>query len=309
MPRVSILVPVYNRENFLAECVQSALAQTFSDLEVIVVDNASVDGTWGVCQSLAATDSRVHIFRNDTNVGPVRNWLRCVEEASGDYVKFLFSDDLMFPEFLKETVSRLDDNSVAFVSTAAVIGEELERGEITYASHDNETLSSKTYFGRLAHGCPPVPVSPGAGIFRIADVRKNLLLNMPGVEHDFTRNGAGPDVLLYALTAKEYDSVVMLNRPLVFFRAHAGSFSVVNEENSVTEGYRIALGWFFKKHSTLKNWAFWLAKIWMVKSKNSRAVLNPIGIAKRYSGSGDFSEVTTVIVAAFQLVIKKLRSR
>ena len=61
----------------LADCLKSALAQTCGDLEVVVVDNASTDGTWEVCREFAPVDSRVRIFRNPENIGPVRNWQRC----------------------------------------------------------------------------------------------------------------------------------------------------------------------------------------------------------------------------------------
>jgi len=76
MPKVSILIPVFNRKDYIAECIQSALDQTFTDFEVVVVDNASEDGTWEICQQFAANDQRVRIFQNDTNIGPVRNWRR-----------------------------------------------------------------------------------------------------------------------------------------------------------------------------------------------------------------------------------------
>ena len=78
-PRVSILIPVYNREALIGECIQSALFQTFTDFEVIIVDNASTDNTWGICQRFAEQDKRVRVFRNEKNIGPVRNWRRCVD--------------------------------------------------------------------------------------------------------------------------------------------------------------------------------------------------------------------------------------
>ena len=61
---VSILVPVFNREELIGDCIQSALDQTFDDLEVVVVDNASTDGTWDVCRTYGEKDSRV-LYRWD----------------------------------------------------------------------------------------------------------------------------------------------------------------------------------------------------------------------------------------------------
>ncbi len=67
MPVASILIPVFNREELVQRAIQSALAQTLSDIEVIVVDNASTDSTWEVVQGLAGTDRRIHAYRNETN--------------------------------------------------------------------------------------------------------------------------------------------------------------------------------------------------------------------------------------------------
>src|SRR5437879_4126737 len=99
VPLVSILIPLYNREQLLGPCIQSALDQTVRGFEVVIVDNASTDGTWQVCQAFAAKDSRVRIFRDPVNIGPVRNLQRCIQEARGQYGKILFSDDLIKPTF------------------------------------------------------------------------------------------------------------------------------------------------------------------------------------------------------------------
>jgi len=307
MLMVSILIPVFNRKEFIADCIQSALSQTFNDFEVIVVDNASDDGTWEICQSFAAMDSRVRVFRNSSNVGPVRNWVRCIDEARGHYIKFLFSDDLIMPEFLAETVPILSDNTVALVSTAALIGKVPAAAKVNYAGYQYKNIPSRKYLEWLALGRPSVPVSPGTALFRSSDVRKNLRLKLP-IEslHDFTKNGAGPDVLLFALTANHYTSVVMLNQPLVFFREHSGSFSVANVENSVTEGYWLALAWYFKTHSTNKSWSLWVARIWLSQLRSCRTYISLMAHLKRYSGKGNFFEFLSVTAAVMYLLFNKL---
>ena len=80
-PKVSILIPVFNRKSYISDCIQSALDQTISSIEIIIVDNASNDGTWEICQEYANRDQRIRIFRNDTNIGPVRNWKKCLDPA------------------------------------------------------------------------------------------------------------------------------------------------------------------------------------------------------------------------------------
>lgn len=307
-PKVSILIPVFNRKNFISACIQSALDQTFTDFEVVVVDNASNDGTWDICQQLAASDSRVKVFRNDVNIGPVRNWLRCLELATGEYGKFLFSDDLMMPSFLAETLPRLEDPSVAFVSTAALIGESPAKGVICYAlPNGQERLSTRDYFASLASKLKPLPYSPGAALFRITDLRANLLLHIPvGCPHDFASNGAGPDVLLFALTALHHPAVVMLSKPLVFFRTHAGSFTAADAGSAVTEGYRLALAWFFRNHLTMRHWASWLARIWLFEILHRHVFKLPGTYASRYEGRGGIYEANLIALMSAQIFATKI---
>ena len=73
-PKVSIGLPVYNGENYIAEAIQLILAQTYTDFELIISDNASTDNTAGICAYFIAIDSRIHYFRNSENLGAGRNY-------------------------------------------------------------------------------------------------------------------------------------------------------------------------------------------------------------------------------------------
>ena len=302
----SILIPVYNRENFVGECIKSALAQTYTNLEVVVVDNASTDRTWEICQQFAEKDRRVRVFRNDTNIGPVRNWLACLAQARGEYGKILFSDDLMSPQFLECTLPYLEDGKVAFVATAATIGESPAGGMVHPAHPGNEKrLSIKRYFKLLIAG--EVHYSPGAAVFRMKDIRENLRVSVPAkIPHDFSANGAGPDVMLYALTALSYQQVVLLPQPLVFFRAHPGSFTMLNEENQVANGYRAAIAWFCKSNLSRSFWAKYVARLWWVDAKRTRRWVPMRKHTLSYEGAGKFGEIVAVFMAAIVVVMLDL---
>jgi len=295
MPKVSILIPVYNREKFISECIQSALDQTFADFEVVVVDNASDDGTWQICQQFAAKDPRVRIFQNDTNIGPVRNWLACVEKARGEYGKILFSDDLMFPRFLEHTLPFFENPDVAFVSTAVKIGTSPDYGKTNFSlSIKDQYISSARYFQFLLNA--RVPFSPGSAIFRIEDIRKNLRLSFPTrIPRDFTLNGAGPDVLLFALTVATYKSVVMLPMADVFFRSHPDSFTTLNNENEVEKGYRAALAWFFAEKLPGNYWAKYVARSWLSRVLRTRKLISLTKHCYEYEGTGEFYEALRVL--------------
>lgn len=111
MPLVSVCLPVFNGEPFLQAAVDSVLAQTWQDFELVVFDNASTDGTWALLQSFQ--DPRIHLHRNDSNLGHEVNWNRALVAARGKYVKIFNHDDLLAPECLAQQVAALESAAEA----------------------------------------------------------------------------------------------------------------------------------------------------------------------------------------------------
>jgi hypothetical protein len=109
-PKVTICIPAYNREDYIRDALNCALAQTFADFEVVVTDNNSSDRTVAVVKEYAARDNRIHIYEFDKNVGAVGNFNRCIQHAKGTYIKFLMSDDLMSPDCLEKMVQAMEAN-------------------------------------------------------------------------------------------------------------------------------------------------------------------------------------------------------
>ncbi len=108
MPKVSVIIPTFNRQNIIVETVQSVLSQTERDLEVIVVDDGSTDNTRAVIEKL--TDSRVSYFYK-TNAGPASARNFGLSKASGQYVAFLDHDDLWPENYLEVMLSHLENNA------------------------------------------------------------------------------------------------------------------------------------------------------------------------------------------------------
>lgn len=108
IPRLSIGLPVYNGERFLAETIESLLGQTFGDFELIISDNASTDSTRSICERYAAKDSRIRYLRSDVNAGAARNFNRTAELARGQYFKWAAHDDLHAPQFIERCVDIMD---------------------------------------------------------------------------------------------------------------------------------------------------------------------------------------------------------
>jgi glycosyltransferase involved in cell wall biosynthesis len=109
-PVVSVGLPVYNGGSFLEETIESILGQTFTDLELIISDNASTDDTEKICRRVAERDSRIRYYRNPENLGAARNFNIAVELARGRYFKWQGHDDPIPPDFLEHCVAVLDDD-------------------------------------------------------------------------------------------------------------------------------------------------------------------------------------------------------
>lgn len=107
MPRVSLGMPVYNGEPYLIHALEVILAQTFSDFELIISDNASTDNTEEICRTYAARDSRVTYFRNQENLGAARNYNIVFERSQGEYFKWVSHDDSIAPTYLEQCVDVL----------------------------------------------------------------------------------------------------------------------------------------------------------------------------------------------------------
>ncbi len=95
LPRVSVIVPCYNYGHFLPECVESILLQDGVNVDVLIIDDASPDGSWEVAESLAAQDSRVALIRHDVNYGHIATYNEGLSHIQGDYVVLLSADDIL----------------------------------------------------------------------------------------------------------------------------------------------------------------------------------------------------------------------
>ena len=107
-PKVSVCIPVYNGSDYIAESIQSVLAQTYKNFELIVCDNCSTDNTREIVRGFE--DPRLKYSRNEKNIGLVGNENRCLDLAKGEYVNILHHDDIMLPENLELKVRILDEH-------------------------------------------------------------------------------------------------------------------------------------------------------------------------------------------------------
>lgn len=108
MKKVSILMPLFNAEKYLAETLECCLAQTYSNIEIIIVDDGSTDGSLSIAQKYEKKDSRIHVY-SQPNKGGCRARNVAFEKSSGDYIKYLDADDLMSCDLIEKQVALLEN--------------------------------------------------------------------------------------------------------------------------------------------------------------------------------------------------------
>jgi glycosyltransferase involved in cell wall biosynthesis len=180
-PRVSIGLPVFNGDNYLSQALDSLLAQTCQDFELIISDNASADRTQEICRAYAAKDQRIRYYRNEENLGAARNYNQVFELSSGEYFKWACHDDLCAPEFLERCVEVLDrqPNVILCFPRTNIID---EHGKLIDRYSDGFSFDSPWPHQRFHSVFTAIRMlNPIAGVIR-ADVlkRTRLIANYPG---------------------------------------------------------------------------------------------------------------------------------
>lgn len=251
-PNVSVCIPTYNYGRYLSEAIESVLNQTYEDFELLVVDDASQDDTDGIVQGYVAKDSRIRYLRNQTNIGMVNNWNRCMREAKGKYIKYLFGDDVVSsPVALEKMTAILEsDESVSLVGSSRIIIDENSKQVDVWSFYDSDTsrdgkevintclLQLKNHIGE-----PTVVMFRKSQASRGFDVRYKQLVDL--------------EMWFHLLEQGRY---YYFNDQLSSFRLHSEQQTQKNKKVSASEDDTellyveyfdkayINLGWFFKKY-------------------------------------------------------------
>jgi len=226
MPRVSIGVPIYNGERYIAETLDSLVAQTFKDFELIICDNASMDRTEQICRAYADKDARIRYVRNASNVGAAGNYRRAFALSSGEYFRWANADDLFAAEGLARCVDVLDRQPAAVLAYPRTKFID-ERGEVIseYADdlHIQSPMASERFIqvlGRIGY------VNVIYGLMRTEALRKTGLL----------RKFPQGDIPLVAELAI-YGTFCEIPEFLFFRRLHPGALSSSKGDVDLTQEF------------------------------------------------------------------------
>lgn len=203
-PIVSVLVTVYNREAYLGACLESILASTWTDIEVVLVDDQSTDRSLEIAQDYAGRDSRVRVVQNEQNLGDYPNRMRAAGLSNGRYLKYVDSDDLIYPHSLAVMVEAME----AYPEAAVGLSHSLPEDDEPYPWCLTPAEAWRKHF--LGRGC--LSCGPTGAIIRRSAFEEVGGFRDWGVLNDID--------LWYRLSARW--PVVLLPPGLVWWRRHEG---------------------------------------------------------------------------------------
>ena len=204
---VSIITPNYNCARFISQTIESVLAQTYSDWEMLIVDDCSTDGSYEIALEYAAKDSRIKVIRNEKNSGAAVSRNKAIEVAQGEFVAFLDSDDLWIPEKLEKQIAFMRENACDFSFCEYEHIDEENKSLLKVA----KVIKKLTYTKMMFHcfpGCLTVMYNQNVvGKIYAKDIKKNN------------------DNALFYPVLKKCKNAMGLNECLGLYRIRTGSIS------------------------------------------------------------------------------------
>lgn len=214
VPTVSVGIPVYNGERYLPVAVDSVLAQTYGDLELIICDNGSTDRTEAICRDYAQRDARVRYHRNTSNIGASGNFRRVFELSRGRYFRWLCSDDFMGARSLERCLAMLEAHAdAAVVCTRAQFVDETGSQFKPYDAVQALPQTDPAERFRAAFDCDPW-CNSAYGLIRRETLAKTAL------HRPFP---ASDKALIIELAI--HGRFLEVDEPLFFRRIHPGAYS------------------------------------------------------------------------------------
>lgn len=212
-PKVSVIVPVYNNELYLRECLDSAINQTLEDIEIICVNDGSTDGSLGIMQEYAKRDARVRVI-DKPNGGYGHTMNRGLDAAKGEYVAFLESDDSVNTSAYRKLAETADAHSLDIIKGDYFLLEGLGDERVL---EPVEIMRTKERYGKVIRPLDEpwsfyVPMMNCLGLFRRDMLEKNA------IRHNETPGAAHQDMGFWFQTLCCADSMMFVNEPFYEYR-------------------------------------------------------------------------------------------
>ncbi|MBQ0000555.1 MAG: glycosyltransferase family 2 protein [Clostridiales bacterium] len=208
-PAVSIIIPAYNAEPYLEAAVKSVLAQTFSDWELLIIDDCSGDHTWDIMQKLSEWDSRIRLLQNPVNQGVAATRNRGVSLARAEWIAFLDADDLWESRKLEKQIAlALSDPKIAFTFTGSAFID-AAGNPVSYQLKVPEKITRSKLLGQNVISCSSVMLKKDW-------IQKYPMPDNREIHEDFAT---------WLAILKEVPYAYGINEPLLIYRRTASSKS------------------------------------------------------------------------------------
>ncbi|MBP9670706.1 glycosyltransferase, partial [Candidatus Woesebacteria bacterium] len=242
LPLVSILIPTYNRADYLGEAIDSALKQTYKNIKIIVHDDASTDSTPELLKKYS--DKRLHIIRTEDNHGMLGGWNYIITKAKGEYIKFLASDDLLEPRCVEKLVKAAIKHPSASIITCQrkfIDGQGRVVKKMGFAKKDVVVDGREhahwilTTLRENKIGEPTAVLYPTKLVKKAGDYDKTF-----SQFADFE----------YWIRLLEFGDLVYVHKPLCSFRTHAGSntSAAIRDGRFITEIFALLKKYYDNTH-------------------------------------------------------------
>jgi glycosyltransferase involved in cell wall biosynthesis len=282
MPKVSVILPNYNHQDYIEARIESILNQDFKDFELIILDDASSDKSPENIRKFLKDNRIKEFIINDQNSGSTFvQWEKGLQKASGEYIWIAESDDLADNSFLTELITVLDNNpkvGIAFCPSVWIDEKDQKIHEPDHESEEeiwqgNEAIQNEFLAGNLIYNA-------SSAVFR-KDLIKKVNFSQIG---QFRYTG---DWLFWVQLATNVN-IQRIGRRLNFFRRHADNVSFKSERDGLQfiEGIKIALN-IFKNHQISwskkrKTMLYWSKKLFLTENLNSSIVLPKMPLEVRF---------------------------
>jgi glycosyltransferase involved in cell wall biosynthesis len=229
-PRVSVVVPCYNYGRFLDACVASVLSQAHVDVDVLIVDDASPDGSGEVAAAIASSDPRVRVHRNPTNQGHIATYNIGFSQVDGEYVLLLSADDMLAPGALSRAVRLMESHpSVGFVYGWSI--EFSDDGLLPSARTRTRSWSVWNGMDWLEDNC-----RRGTNVIRSSDavIRRSVIERVGGYREDLPHSG---DHEWWMRAAQAADVGMVGGVDQLYYRVHGANMSRTTYASALTNLY------------------------------------------------------------------------
>ena len=214
-PKISVITPVYNAENYLQRCVESVLCQSYQDFELILVDDGSKDSSGAMCDNIASQDSRVRVIhQHNAGAGAARN--KGMSIAQGEYVLFVDSDDFIEKDYFEKLSAHTEDLVFIDVDRVSLEGKVVGTEYLSkYSGLNKDEIVRRQMTGRM----------PWGGVrkcVKLRLIRDNKI--------SYSNHKIGEEAIYSYLVLREAQSIGFIGTPVYHYLQHGESLS-----NSVVE--------------------------------------------------------------------------